>query len=78
MSMHESTFSYLAPTERQQEDMQLMRVQFANLAAIIEAVVPEGRYKSLTITKLEETAMFCNKAITRESDGTPRDGAKVL
>ena len=45
--------------------------------AAVNAEVPDGRYKSLAITALKESAMWANKGVTRESDGTPRPGAVV-
>lgn len=69
--MHSTTFSYLEPTIDQAETMHVIRTNFKSIAAVIERMVPGGRYKSLTMTALEEAAMWANKAITRASDGTP-------
>jgi hypothetical protein len=52
--------------------MQGLRESFAKLAREIGANVPESRYRSLTLTSLEEAAMWVNKAITRHGDGKPR------
>jgi hypothetical protein len=70
--MDETTFEYLRPTEAQLATMQGLRESFAKLAREIGANVPESRYRSLTLTSLEEAAMWVNKAITRHGDGKPR------
>jgi hypothetical protein len=75
--MHPSTFQYLKPSAQQLKLMEHLREEVAHLYAEIDKHMPEGRYKSLAITKLEECAMFVNKGITREGDGTPREGASV-
>lgn len=75
--MHPSTFRYLKPSPDQLATMEQTRSGFEEIAKVVEANVPEGRYKALTLTKIEEAAMFANKGITRASDGTPLDGAVV-
>lgn len=72
MTLHETTFNYLKPTDAQVETMDDFRKAFAELAEHIETDVPESRYRSLCITRLEEAAMWVNKAITRHGDGKPR------
>jgi hypothetical protein len=72
--MHESTFEYLKPTEAQLTHMTFLRETFADLAKVITDSVPESRYRSLAITRLEEAAMWTMKAVTRHGDGSPRDG----
>ena len=42
------------------------------LAAKLDAVIPEGADKTYLLRKLREVAMWANVAITREADGTPR------
>ncbi len=73
-SMHPSLFGYLKPSTEQLQRMEAVRQAYADLYAILNAT-PAGRYRSLAITALEESAMWANKGITRDSDGTPREGA---
>lgn len=70
--MHYSTMEYLKPTPAQLDTMDFFRRGFTSILESLEASVPEGRYRSLAITALEESCMWAMKAITRESDGTPR------
>jgi hypothetical protein len=75
--MHQSTFQYLRPSDEQVETMTVVRRAFERIYAHVDALVPEGRYKALTITALEQAAMWANKGITRESDGAPRPSATI-
>lgn len=38
--------------------------EYERILELANAVVPEGRYRSLAYTALEESAMWMNKAIT--------------
>ena len=71
--MDPTTFFYLSPTDEQAEKMGNVREAFAELAAKLDAVIPEGADKTYLLRKLREVAMWANTAITREADGTPRD-----
>ncbi len=42
------------------------RDTFATVATRITDSIPEGRCRSIALTKLEESAMFITKAITHE------------
>lgn len=75
--MHESTTSYLCPTFEQIELMKMVRLSIKEAIEKVEKAVPEGRYLALAVTSLEQAAMWANKGITRNSDGSPRDGAIV-
>ena len=57
------SFQYIQPTEKQVETMQNFRDKYEALAEEIKQL-PDGRGKSLAVTKLEESAMWLNKAIT--------------
>lgn len=46
-----------------------------NLAAHLNDLLPEGREKSLAITKLEETMMWANAALAREDPVEPVENA---
>lgn len=48
------------------EDLKTVRRQFQRLAETIqnEVNMPNGRYKSIVLTKLEEAAMFATKAFS--------------
>lgn len=75
--MHPSTMQYLKPSEEQIKAMAEARVVFTDAMTKLDAIMPAGRYKSLTMTSLEQAAMWANKGITREDDGAPRPGALV-
>lgn len=58
-------FEYHAPDARKAAKHQLLRGLFMDTASVIEEQCPEGREKSLAITKLEESLMWANAAIAR-------------
>ncbi len=70
--MHETTFLYLKPTDAQIETMARMRETFAVCTECIETHVPEGPDRTYLLRKLREVSMWCNVAITRHADGSPR------
>lgn len=70
--MHPSTFFYLSPNEEQAQQMGDVREAFAELAAKLDTMLPNGADKTYLMRKLREVAMWANVAITREADGTPR------
>lgn len=72
MSLHDSTFGYLNPTEEQKEAMTLVRSAAADFATVLRYQVPDGPDKTYLLRKLREVSMWANIAITREPDGAPR------
>lgn len=56
-----SRYPILEPTE---EELELI-YKIKDLAYVINATCPDGREKSLAMTKLEEAAMWANAAIAR-------------
>lgn len=72
MKMHDTLFAYLKPTDDQIAHMNNLRLDYAQMLACIEFACPDGAYKMLAIRALEESAMWANKGLTRDSDGTPR------
>lgn len=63
----EKRFTYHPPKITNDYDpFLLVRTQAKNFAALINDLVPEGREKSLAITKLEEVVMWANAGIARE------------
>ena len=62
----ESDFTYHPPTADQGERYVKMRTTAKQLAHIIVELVPEGRERSLALTKLEETVMWSNAGIARK------------
>lgn len=62
----EKRFTYHSPTEKQQAIYPKIRAKAKELAYFIENYVPNGREKSLALTKLEETVMWANAGISRE------------
>jgi hypothetical protein len=71
--MHETTFGFLTPTAKQRVVMDGVRQAFAELLHVVEENVPSGRYRSLSVTALEQASMWAMKGITRLGDGTPRE-----
>jgi hypothetical protein len=61
----DNRFTYHAPKPGQPEIYQDIRTLAKELALEIDEVVPEGREKSLAITKLEEAVMWANSGIAR-------------
>ena len=74
--MHNSTFEYLKPTEKQLNQMSVCRQTFKTLENTLTICVPEGPDKTYLLRKLREVAMWANVAITRLPDGTPRNDEK--
>lgn len=64
--MTSKTFAYHELTEDQLGRMEVLRDAFSTLESQIKDYVKDGRYKSLALTTLEETAMWCMKAIGHE------------
>ena len=51
-------------TQEQKESVHGIRIHFAMAHDAIMSQLPEGRYKAMVATKLEEAAMFATKAIS--------------
>ena len=64
-----STYKYVEPNESQKEVMEEMRDAFKVLHELIQRKIPQSRGRSIAITKLEESAMWVNKAITNNDSG---------
>lgn len=59
-----TTLQYVLPTEEQKATMQKFRDKYEVLYKELEQL-PKGRGLSLALTKLEESAMWLNKALTK-------------
>lgn len=70
--MHSSTYEYFKPTDRQIEIMAEVRAAAKVYGDVLEQMLPDGPDKTYVIRKHRENAMWCNVAITRLPDGTPR------
>jgi hypothetical protein len=70
--MHESTFEYLKPSDRQVSLMQDLRAAAKAYADVLDALVPDGPDKTYAMRKFREVAMWANVAVTRAPDGMPR------
>lgn len=73
MTLHESTFGYLKPNDRQMEIMGHARAAFARIAAQLEQLLPDGPDKTHVMRILRTAGMWANVAITRQPDGSPRE-----
>ena len=58
------SFQYIAPTEEQKSTMQKFRDKYEALAGELKQLAP-SRGLSLALTKLEESAFWLNKSITK-------------
>ena len=59
----DNSYSYHPPIEDQVARYRKIREQAKKLAELIVAECPESREQSLALTKVEEAAMWANKAI---------------
>ena len=75
MPLHPSTFEYLQPTLEQVAAMQQARFATTVYAALLEQILPDGPDKTYILRKLREVGMWVNVTITRNPDGSPRQGA---
>jgi hypothetical protein len=60
-----NNFQYHTPKTGQPELYQDLRAKAKELAVLINNQVPNGREKSLALTKLEESVMWANAGIAR-------------
>ena len=58
-------FQYIPVSEEQKEIMQVFRDRYEALANELKEKVASSRGLSLAITKLEESAFWLNKSITK-------------
>jgi hypothetical protein len=58
-------FTYHYPKPGQAEDYEFLRDMAHEFSSAIDDIVPEGREKSLAITKLEEAVSWANAGIAR-------------
>ena len=58
------SFQYVQPTDEQKATMQKFRDKYESLADEVKQLAP-SRGLSLAITKLEESAFWLNKSITK-------------
>lgn len=64
--MINNNFVYHCPPASVRMDFFLLRNLGKDLASLINDVVPDGREKSLAITKIEEAIMWANAGIARQ------------
>lgn len=72
MSLHDTTFEYLKPTDEQLAQMATVRKAAADYATILDASLPDGPDKTFVLRAHRSNAMWANVAITRHADGAPR------
>jgi hypothetical protein len=64
----ERNFTYHKPTEFKQQVYPKLRDKAKELAYLINDLVPDGREKSLAMTKLEEVVMWANAGVSRHKE----------
>lgn len=77
MAMHPSTYEYLKPSPEMVDAMAQVRAAAKVYSEVIERVVPDGPDKTTIIRTHRTNTMWANVAITRQPDGSPREGAEV-
>lgn len=73
MTMHNSTYEYLKPTDEQILKMAKIRKAAKDYNDVLDAELPEGPDKTYIIRNHRSNAMWANVSITRLPDGTPRE-----
>ncbi len=69
----ERNFTYHKPTEYKQQVYPKIRDKAKELAYLINDLVPDGREKSLAMTKLEEVVMWANAGVSRHKVDEKQD-----
>lgn len=64
----EKNFTYHPPRTGQPAKYERIRMRAKSFAYLIESLCPNGREKSLAMTKLEECVMWANAGIAREPE----------
>jgi len=59
------TYEYSSVTAEQKKMLDGFNGEFYTLDCSIRAQIPEGRYRALALTSLEESAMWASKAISK-------------
>lgn len=62
----DNNYKYHAPTEAKAEMYVAIRGRGKDFASLLNSLCPEGREKSLAMTKLEECIMWANASIARK------------
>jgi hypothetical protein len=61
----EKNFTYHTPKEGQSQMYTDIRNKVKEFAELMDGICPDGREKSLAMTKLEESVMWANASIAR-------------
>jgi hypothetical protein len=64
----EHNFSYHAPNQEKKELHTEIRATLGQVARYFDELLPDGREKSLVLTKLEEAMFWANAAIARNNN----------
>jgi len=60
-------FTYHAPSSQGVTRHEALSLGFINLATLVEKICPEGREKSLVMTKLEEAKFWASAGVARNA-----------
>jgi phage-related tail fiber protein len=64
----DNRFTYHPPSETKATKHVMIRESGKTLTEIVNEMVPDGREKSLAITKIEEAVMWANAGLARTPD----------
>jgi hypothetical protein len=73
MSLHDSTFDYVKPTDDQMNGIVEVRRASKEHARVLASVLPEGPDKTYVLRMLRTVNMWAMIALTRHPDGAPRN-----